>query len=911
MVDTELASRDAELRNLKDHVARLTGGGGGLVVRGDPGIGKSSLLWAAIDLSEAAGYRTLQASGFESEARIPFAGLDQLLRPVLFAAEQLPTAQRKALLSALGVEDGPPPELFKVALAVLNMLAELAMAAPVVVAVDDIHWFDQSTQEALAFVARRAERDAVLIVGTIRNGHTSPFGAAGLPEFEVLALDGAASRRLVATRAPGLSPVDRDRILLEARGNPLALVELPEAWQASGVTSEHGPLPSMPLTARLERAFAGRVADLPGLARDAALIAAVDYGNDLSEVLAAASVLAGWTVTLDVFAAAIEARLLTVSGTHVGFRHPLVRSAILQEEPLTRRLAANAALAEVLTDDPYRRTMHRAQSILGPDDEMADELEASHTISLKRGSVTSAIWALERSAQLTTDSAKKGRRLLLAGEHAFGLGRTDTLDRLLTAAARTELSELDRVRMEWLREIFSDGVPGDTPRVLELCAMADRSAATGDVDLALNLLLGAALRCWWADTGPEARARVAAVTEALPVPTTDPRYLAALSVAEPVLRGAAVHDLLSGMSPEGVFDAEALRLLGMAAHAIGDPPRAIDLLSRSAQLLREEGRLGLLSHVLTIQINNHLWMGDWGRALMVSEEGHRIAGDTGQPLWTTGSMSQDTIRRGLLGETERALKMAAEVEAAAGRDRLNDLLCCVQLARGLAWLASGEYELSYQALRRLYDPADPAYHLRESFDGVMFFAAAAAHSGHREDAAPVIAELERVARITPAPLLHVHLLFAHAVLAADEDAEELYEAALGHDLSRWPLVRAKTELEYGEWLRRRRRLAESRTPLRSAQNTFDLMGATTWADRARAELRASGERVVERRASTVDELSPQQLEIARLAAEGLSNKEIGERLYLSPRTVGSHLYRIFPKLNVTTRAQLAARLEER
>ncbi|MEU9448833.1 AAA family ATPase [Streptomyces sp. NPDC048277] len=909
MVDTELAGRETELRNLQDHVARLTGGGGGLVVRGDPGIGKSSLLRAAVELSEAAGHRTLLASGFESEARIPFAGLHQLLRPVLFAAEQLPTAQRKALLTALGVEDGPPPELFKVALAMLNMLAELAIAAPVVVAVDDIHWLDQSTQEALAFVARRAEGDAVLIVGTVRNGHRSPFGAAGLPEFEVSALDDATSRHVLATRAPGLGSADRDRILLEARGNPLALVELPRAWQTKEAVGEDGPLPSMQLTTRLERAFAGRVADLPGLARDAVLIAAVDYDNDLSEVLAAASVLAGRPVTLDVFDTAIEAGLLTVGGTHVGFRHPLVRSAILQEEPLMRRLAANAALAEVLTADPYRRTMHRARSFLGPDDEVADELEASHTISLKRGSVTSAIWALERSAQLTTGSARKGRRLLLAGEHAFGLGRTDLLDRLLTAAARTELSELDRARMEWLREIFSDGVPGDAARVLELCSMAEHSAATGDVDLALNLLLGAALRCWWADTGPEARARVAAVTETLPVSATEPRRIAALAVAEPVLCGTAVHELLSRMSPADVFDAEALRLLGMAAHAIGDLPRAIDLLSRSARKLREEGRLGLLSHVLTMQVHC-MWMGDWDRALMVSEEGHRIAADTGQPVWTTGSTSLEAIRCGLVGETARALKLATDAEAAAGRDRLNDLLCCVQLARGLAWLGSGEYELSYQALRRLYDPADPACHLRESFAGVMFFAEAAAHSGHREEAAPVLAELERVARTTPASLLHTYLLYARAVLADDADAEDLYVTALGHDLTRWPLVRAKLELAYGEWLRRHRRAADSRTPLRSALTTLELIGATTWADRARAELRASGERVAERRASALDELSPQQLEIARLVAEGLSNKEIGERLYLSPRTVGSHLYRIFPKLNVTTRAQLAARLEE-
>ncbi|MFG2966753.1 MULTISPECIES: AAA family ATPase [unclassified Streptomyces] len=911
MVDFDLAGRTTELTALRDRIHRLPSQGGALVVRGEPGIGKSSLLDAAARLAETVGHRALQATGFESEARIPFAGLHQFLRPVIHAADRLPATQRQALLSALGVDDGPSPELFKVALAVLNLLAELATERPVVVVVDDVHWLDQSSQDVLTFVARRVDRDAVLVVGAIRNGHASPFAGAGLPEFEVAALGDAAAREVLATRAADLSAADRDRILLEARGNPLALVELPEAWRTLGAAGRRAPLSTVPLTARLERAFAGRVGDLPGDARDAVLVAAVDYDNDLSEILAATSVLSGRPADVGVFHAPIQARLLTVDGTQVRFRHPLVRSAVLQEEPLARRLAANAALAKALDADPYRRTMHRAQSILGPDDEVADELEATHTISLRRGSVTSAVWALERSAQLTTDSATQGRRLLLAGEHAFGLGRADMVDRLITAAARTELTELDRARMEWLREIFSDGVPGDAGRVLELCEIAERSAAAGDFDLVLNLLLGAALRCWWADTGPQARTRVAAVAEALPVPATTPRRLAALSVAEPVLRGAVVHDVLTRMSPAGDYDADALRLLGMAAHAVGDAVRAVDLLSRSAQKLREEGRLGLLSHVLTMQINNYLWMGDWDRALVVSEEGHRIAADTGQPVWTTGSMSQEAIRFGLRGETERALKMAAQVEAEAGRDRLNDLLCCVQLARGLAWLSSGQYELSYEALRRLYDPADPSYHPRESFDGVMFFAEAAAHSGNRQDAAPVLAELERVARITPSPLLHIHLLYARAVLAEDADAEKLYATALGHDLSRWPLVRAKLELAYGEWLRRHRRAADSRTPLRSALTTLKLIGATAWAERARAELRASGERMSERQASALDELSPQQLEIARLAADGLSNKEIGERLYLSPRTVGSHLYRIFPILDITTRAQLAARLEER
>jgi DNA-binding CsgD family transcriptional regulator len=309
-----------------------------------------------------------------------------------------------------------------------------------------------------------------------------------------------------------------------------------------------------------------------------------------------------------------------------------------------------------------------------------------------------------------------------------------------------------------------------------------------------------------------------------------------------------------------------------------------------------------------MQVIDRLLLGDWARAATAAEEGRRVAAETGQPIWTTGSLSLDAIAQALRGETDRALETAAAAESAASHRRLNNLLACVQLARGLAWATAGRYSEAYAALRRLFDPADPSYHQREGFDGVMFLAEAAVHSGHRDDSRAVIADLEQVALLTPSPLLHVHLRYARAVLADEAEAERLYHAALGADLTRWPLVKAKTQLAYGGWLRRRRRAIESRTPLRQAQTTFDLIGAVTWADQARAELRAAGERVRQRGPNALGALSPQELQIARLAADGLSNREIGERLYLSPRTVGSHLYRIFPKLNVASRTQLAARL---
>jgi len=646
----------------------------------------------------------------------------------------------------------------------------------------------------------------------------------------------------------------------------------------------------------------------PGVS--AVLIAAVDNADDLPEILAGASALAGQPVTVAALETAMAAGLLRFDDLHVHFRHPLVRSGVLQLETVTRRYAANAALAEVLAGEPYRRTWHRAQSVSGQDDQVADELEAAHVVSLRRGSATEAIWALERSAQLTADSAKRGRRLLLAAEHAFGLGRADLVDRLLTRAARTSLSRLDQARMAWLREIFNDGVPGDAGRVLALCDLALEAIGASESGLALNLLRGAALRCWWADTGPTARAQVTEVAHLIENGADDPRYATILALADPVLQGQEVTEILDGVVLETVADPAALWLLGMAAHCIGDPVRAADFLSRAETKLRQQGRLGLLSQVLNMEVLDNLELGDWDRAVSCAEEAKRLARETGQPLFNTGSLSLHAMIVALRGDNEQAQSMANEVESAAGSRRLNNLLCCVQLIRGFGLISQGQHTEAYEALCRAFDPADPSFHLADRYHGVMFLAEAAAHAGRVKEAREVIAGLEAEAATTPAPILHRQLSYARVVLADDDDAEDLFTEALRADLIRWPWLRARLELAYGRWLRRQRRVTQARPPLRSAQITFELIGARSWAEQARSELRAAGERIQAQEPNAQDVLSAQELQIARLAAEGLSNRAIGERLYLSHRTVGTHLYRIFPKLEITSRAQLAGRLRQ-
>jgi DNA-binding CsgD family transcriptional regulator len=500
------------------------------------------------------------------------------------------------------------------------------------------------------------------------------------------------------------------------------------------------------------------------------------------------------------------------------------------------------------------------------------------------------------------------RLLLLAAQYAFGLGSADTVSRLLAEAVRNPLTELDQARVEVLREAFHDGIPGDTGRVMELCRLAGRAVHAGQQDVALDLLLAASLRCYWADTGPEARRTVAAVTRQIAGMSTDPRYVAALAIAEPVACSQVVDALLSQASPDA-DDVEALILLGQAAHAIGDPVRTVRFLDRAEARLRQRGQLGRLSHVLNMGLYSRLELGDFQRSRIDSEEARHLAADTQQPIWHSAALALDAMAHGLRGDNPRAQQLAADAEQLAAGSGLNPPLACVQLARGYGYLSAGNYAAAYQALRRLFDPADPSYHQTERFHGISFLSDAAV-PGRRDDALGIISELELVAAGSASTTLRHHLAYARAVLAGEENAEELYLAALGSDLQSWPWLRGRLQLAFGRWLRRRHRVTEARESLRAAHVTLSGIGATVWAAQAETELRAAGEQAPRRSAPSWETLTAQELQIVRMAGDGYSNKQIGQRLYLSPRTVSGHLYRAFPKLGITSRGQIASCLPD-
>jgi tetratricopeptide (TPR) repeat protein len=834
----QLLGRESEMAALHAVVAAGVEHGSALLVIGEPGIGKSALLSAARAAAGSAGYTVLRATGTESEIHLPFGGIHQTLAPLMCHLDTLPPAQRQALATAFGLAEGTTPDLFLIAEAALALLTRERSERAVIIVVDDVHWLDPQSHQILAFLAHRGARAGVCVIGAIRSGHTGPFADAGFPQLVLAGVDDETANRLLSVHAGGLTAADQRRIRIEARGNPLALLELPRSWGDGPPTDEH----PVTVSARLEHAFAGRIAELPQGTRDALLVAAAGSSSDMKEILAALQAFGTPAAADELLGPAVAAGLVVDDHTQVVFRHPLVRSGVLQRETLSRRHAAHAALADVLLDDTYRRAWHRAWSIVGPDDDIADALAATVPDSLRRGAAMSAAASLERSAQLTSSSQQRGHRLIQAADQAFGAGRADVVSRILREAARVDLSDLDASRLAWLAEALNDDVRADPALVRKLCSAARRADDLGDMGLALNLLVAAALRCWWADSGPDDRAAVVRVLDGMDMARSDPRHITALSIAEPVLRGSEVTRTLAAVDFDAVRDGDSLRVYGIAAYAVGDFVLATDLLDRAEESFRSDGRLGMLPVVLALQLQIRLDLGDWSGAVAAGEEVVTISRDTGQDVYAVNNVLVEARGTALRGDWQAALEVMAEAESDATRLRINDRICLSYQARGTALLCANRPAEAFDCLRRQYDSADPGYHLRESFAGLALTVQAAVECGRAAEARAITRAMATVAVITPSPLLEVNLLYASAVLAPAGERETPLQAALDYDLSRWPWMRARVQLAYGDSAASNGRPAEAAPHLQAALAVFTSIGALRWrrsAERALANLDGS------------------------------------------------------------------------
>jgi DNA-binding CsgD family transcriptional regulator len=904
---TELIGRAREMRALFERIAAAKdAGGGALLVRGAAGIGKTSLLAAARAHAAGQGFQILATTGIQSESELPFSGLHPLLRPVLRDMERLPEAYDIALQTAFGMTDGSSPSSFQIALATLHLLSESAESAPILLMVDDAQWLDRSTADALAFIARRLESDPIVLIAVVRDGFEGPLLEIRLPELRIERLVEADAATLLDDRAPGLSAGVRNRILSDAAGNPLALVELPVALAARDAYVVRST-DLLPLTDRLEQAFAGRISSLGSAARSLLQVAATNETGVLDELLSAASHLEGHDIALEAANEAVDAGLVEIEGYQLRFRHPLMRSAIHQTMSPRERQAAHAALAAACERDLDRRAWHRAAAALGSSEEIAADLEAAAERATKRGAKEVAFAALERAAEFTDHPERRGTRLIHAAYFGTVIGRPSDVRRILDKIDDRELKPLDRPHVAWLREMFAQGSWSGATRIASFVEIADQSRAQGDVQAGLETLCNIALRCWWSNPDEETRRALVAVVERFPVPETNSNVLFILAMADPVECGAIVLDRLSRWAEPQTGAARGY--LGGAAIGVGDLLRAERYFEAHILDCRSHGWLGSLAKALVWQAWTKIPRGDWKNARTMASEAARLAEETGQgSFWMVAADLAAATVAAYRGEIAVAERLAAAGEQVLLPRGANPLLALVQWPRGAAALAGGRYDEAYQHLRRIFVPSDSAHHPHVRSWALVDLVEASVHSGHEREAAGFANELETIAAKTHSPILEGALQFARPVLSQDGN-----EAAFqpGAELAHWPLTRARLQLAHGLWLRRQRRAADARTPLRAARDAFDALGATPWAERAQRELRASGETSRRRTWDLSDALSPQEHQIAQLAAAGLSNKEIGQQLFLSHRTIESHLYRIFPKLGITARSRLNAALQDR
>jgi DNA-binding CsgD family transcriptional regulator len=898
----------AALSELLD--AARAGRSGVLVVRGEPGIGKTALLEYAIE--SAAGLRVARVAGVESEMELAFAALQQLCAPMLDKLAGLPDPQREALGVAFGLSTGAAPDRFLVGLAVLSLLSEAAEQEPLLCVVDDAQWLDQASAQALAFVARRLLAEPVALVVASREPGEE-FG--GLPELLVGGLCEGDARELLSSVIGG--PLDervRDRIIAETRGNPLALLELPRGVTPAELAGGFG-LPGLPggpgLPGRIEDNFRRRLEVLPAATRRLMLVAAAEPAGDPALVWRAAERLG---IGAEAVAPAADAGLLTI-GERVVFRHPLVRSAVYRAASPPERRAAHQALAGA-TDpraDPDRYAWHRAQATPGPDEDVAAELERSADRAQARGGLAAAAAFLECSAALALDPSRRAGRALAAAQATYQTGAFDATLRLLAAAEAGPLDELQRARADRLRGqiTFASGRCSDAPSLLLNAArqfepLDPRLARETYLEALSSTLFGGRL----SDALEVARAARAAPSP--PQPARPPDLLLdglALLVTEGYPAGMPViKQAMSAFRSTDLSTEEGLRWLWPACHTavlVWDYDSWDMLSARLVTLARDVGALMALPIAFATRAGAHLFAGELAEvASLVAQAasateaiGSSFAPDGALTLAAFGSREADT-----LALTEAAAKDAQRCGEGGG-------LSYAQWLTAVLCNSLGRYE---QALATAQQASEGSPAQQFSIWGLVELIEAAARSGAPERATGALHLLAETTRASGTDWALGTEARSRALVSDGATAENLYREAIDRFArTRLRMDLGRARLVYGEWLRRQRRRRDARDQLSSAYQIFDAIGAAAFAERAHIELRATGEHARQHTVETPDTLTAQEALIARLAGEGTSNPEIAEQLFISPATVAYHLRKVFTKLGVSSRNQLAPALPAR
>ncbi len=895
-----LIGRDPELALIDTRLAdRETGTA--FLVRGPAGIGKTALVDEAVRRA-APSRRIMRTVGNSAETGLAMAGLFQLLRPLLPLAHLIPEPRHAALRVAFGLAAGPPPEPFALAMAALDLLAEAAAEQPLLVVVEDVQWLDPATIGVLRFVGRRLERDPIVLLATTRDDEPDLFHGAGRV-LDLEPLGARDSRRLLASVAPDLSGAARARLLRLAEGNPLALVELPLTADVTSGTA--GSTEWVPLTQRLQAAFAARVGRLPAEAQRALILLALHDADSLPELLDALGT-ARAPARLEVLDPAIVAGLVQLQDSELRFRHPLMRSAVYNLASPSSRADGHLALARAVGSGTDRGILHRAQAATGYDEALAAQLELVADRAVGRGAVSAAVTAVARAADLTKSASEKRKYLYRAATLAYELGQTDVGHAHRAALTLLADDEHTRLLIEELGEIADAGAGGGVARIEALIGLVERSRRLGDERLAGSFLRSAAYRCWMREPGHAVARTVSRLVRDSAYWLSDSQRAILLAYADPIDSSSVVTAVMRALVTTDL-DSVTVYTLGHAASCIGDFELADMFYADAVARLRAEGRLQVLARAVVMQAWARLRRGQWSNAMPLAAEGCRLAEESGQAEWLAAGLAGRAMVAALRGELAEAAAAADRAEQIAVPGRMTNVAAITLLARATAAAAVADFSTAWDYLSRLHHVTDPGASPFQSLWSLSHLAYAAVQCDRVDRTREMIQHL--ISSLPPEPIvstLRMNVIYADALLAPDELIEQRIRAALDRDVGSWPFERSRMQLMLGSRLRRRKQIQEARELLRAAQEGFDSLGARLWAERAREELRASG---VPSRAPTPtvwSSLSAQELQVARMAAEGLSNRQIGERLYLSHRTVASHLYRIFPKLGITGRAQLTA-----
>ncbi|MFD6698204.1 MULTISPECIES: AAA family ATPase [unclassified Microbacterium] len=894
-----LIGREHELRLLRGFVEAAAAGGAALVVIGEAGIGKTALAEATADDAAARGMRVLRAAGVEFEAEVSFASLHQLLAPLVAEFATLPPPYRRALAIALGMENGPTDRLVLV-----NAVSDLLAAAStggVLVVVDDLQWLDPASATVLAALARRVKGTAIGLLGVVRAGETSAFDDAGLDELAVPPLDEAAAGTLLAEAFPELASRLTREVIAEAQGNPLALIELP---RETGNGSAEPSAGRTPVGRRLRQHFARRIRSLPDASRAQLLQAALDGIGDLFPATAAADL-----------APAERARLISVNPvTHsVRFRHPLTRSAVVELSTEQERRHAHGALADRHSPGSERHAWHLAAAAAAPDESIAQLLEDVALRTKSRGDPVGAIRLLLRAAELSPATAEHHRRAMFAtylGADVTGDlaparlsavavegGRSHTVATAVAAAAYMVNSggDVDTIHRLLLGALRSVPVPvreWDAPLaeivyVLQAnCSFGSRADLIADYRTALDRL----------GLAPPEGLRLLGDTFLEPAT----RALPALTALD-----AAIHTI------DQEFDHALAVRMGIAAMYVDRIDGCRTALWRVVNHGRAGGAIASAIKAFVLLGFDGVLSGDWDGTLRLADEGLEYT-DRHRYRLLGGFLQYDrAMIAAARGDTLTAHVLANELVGWADQNRIGFVQQLVAHVRTTAALSTGDFGSAYRHALQVCAPETVPAFAPAALWMLFDLVEAAVRAGQPEEAARHVADIRAADVAGISPRLALVTAAAEAMISPHDRAPEAFAAALAiPGVERWPFLLARIRLAYGERMRRAKENGEARRQLSQAAEAFERLGAAPWLARARSELRAMGVAAGPAPEATAD-LTPQEQEIARLAAAGLTNRQIGERLYLSPRTVGSHLYHLFPKLGVASRAGLSDALRER